>query len=49
MQNCKICGEKITHEEKSRGTCSDCETAISKLIVQKAGKGFYPRKVRLKY
>jgi len=49
MLRCKICGEKITREEKSRGTCSDCEVAISKLIVIKAGKGIYPRKVRLKY
>ncbi len=49
MQICKICGEKISREEKSRGTCSDCEMAIAKLIIQKSGKGLYPRKVSLKY
>jgi len=49
MEICKVCGEKITTEEKSRGTCSDCETAIAKLLVQKSGKGIYSRKVRLKY
>ncbi len=49
MQVCKICGEKLSSEEKRRGTCKDCETAISNLIIHKAGKGFYPRKVRLKY
>ncbi|MBU7005433.1 hypothetical protein [Phosphitispora fastidiosa] len=49
MQSCKICGEKISIEEKSRGTCSDCETAIAKLIIKKSGKGIYPRKVSLKY
>jgi len=46
---CKICGESIKADEKRRGTCKECETAVAKLIVKKAGNGFYPRKVRLKY
>ena len=49
MQVCKICGEKLAPNERFRGTCEDCETAITKLITQKMGERSYPRKVRLKY
>ncbi|MHB9094214.1 MAG: hypothetical protein ACYC21_06040 [Eubacteriales bacterium] len=49
MVKCKVCGETLAVNEKRRGTCTDCETDISKLIVQKAGQGLYSRKLRLKF
>lgn len=48
MRDCKVCGERLDLNEKAKGICNDCELAVSKLIIKKAGKGFYPRKVRLK-
>lgn len=49
MKTCKICGETLTIEDKFRGTCKECEVAVSKLVLLKAGKGIYSRKARLKF
>ncbi len=49
MQTCKVCGEKLALEERFRGTCKDCETAVAKALMRKVGQGFYSRKARLKF
>jgi hypothetical protein len=48
MGICKICGEVLVKEDINRGTCKDCEIAVSKIIMQKFTRGSYPRKVRIK-
>lgn len=46
---CRICSERLTKQEISRGTCQACENAVSKLVTQKLLKlGSYPRKAKIK-
>lgn len=48
MFKCKICGEKITLEEKRRGTCRDCEVAIAQVVYQKNSRRLFSRKLRIR-
>lgn len=49
MPMCKVCGDLMSLKEKEHGICKECDAAISKVIVAKAGKGLYPRKVCLQH
>ena len=48
MQVCRICAESLKEDEKSRGTCKDCESEIAKNFMQKMIKGYFPKKLRVK-